>query len=243
MLESHKLHSIGHVRNLALSGLEYRDWYERATREIKLVSTFERWPVTQFSDTLAILSPRVSVRRNVRATLIYYGQGRKHVASTMRNVRRSLEIYEQTGIIGGNKVPFFADSLRGNVESVCLDTWMSVALLDCDEPTIKQFTRKNTFASACELVRTVGQQLGLTPRDCQACVWCGVFRTSGRIPPYYPIIEEYERWLGYNREFPLVGNIGEPKADDISASDWLESVLADNESFDYGTNVGDVDGF
>jgi len=229
MLESHKLVSVARARALALSGYSQASWYDKAEQEIKLVSALAGWNKQEFSDTLAILSPRVTVRRNVRATLAYFGQGRVHFATTMRNVRKSLRNYQESGIIGGNKVPFFARALSGDKESITLDSWMALALLDCQEPSIKQFTRKATHEQADKLVVKVGKQVGLCPRDCQAAIWCGIYRESGSIPPWYPIIEEYERWLAYDSNFPLSGTIGEPEIGEVTASGWIDSILAEQE--------------
>jgi len=233
---SHDLHTREHVHKLALSGLEFATWYDKARGEIETVCTFEEWNVSRFSDTLAILSPRVAVRRNVRATLAYVGQN-VHFPTTMRNVRTSLRTYENTGIIGGNKVPFFARALRGDRQAITLDTWMAYALQNVETPSIKLFSRKATFASACKLVQSVSGMLGLCPRDTQATIWAGTFRQTGRIPPFYPILEEYERWLAYDREFPLSGVIGKPEQDEITGSEWIETVLADDSTdFQFGGN-------
>lgn len=204
---SHKLRSFQHVEKLALAGIDLADWYDVAMADIASVCELEEWNTTEFTSKLAILSPRVSVRRNIRSAYVYCGQNKALLLNTLPNVKRSLQVYNQTGIVGGYKVPYFLRSLLGDNTSICLDSWMSKALLAMDEPSITYFRRQATFDSACGLVNRIADKLGLSPSACQAAIWCGTFRYHGQEPSYYPIIEEYDNWVLQNREFPLSGVI------------------------------------
>ena len=224
---STQLHTRNHVLQLANRGLDMHDWYDRAKWEIESVCQLEGWQANQFIDILAILSPRVTIRRNIRSAFVYFGQEHRMLRNALPNVITCLEKYLENGIIGGRKVPFFARALHGDQSSITLDTWMSYALLDVESPHIKYFRRKRSFDSACKLVSDVGDIVGLSPRDCQAAIWCGIFRESGQEPQYFPIMREYENWIGQDRHFPLSGKIADDvEPDEYSMDDILEELQA-----------------
>jgi len=222
-LPSHRLNSAAYLEKLALAGLDKAKWYQRATEEIVKICARENWDVVEFTKKLAILSPQVAIRRNVRMALEYVGNGR-HMGNTMKSIRRSLEIFEETGKIGGNKVPEFALALLGDDDAIVLDTWMAKAIVREPEPSVKHFARKATKAAAQVLVRKVAKRLGITPRECQAAIWSGMFRETGQNPQFFPVVEEYEKWLAYDRSFPLTGAIAD--LDDYSV----------DTDFDFGAN-------
>jgi len=229
------LASVERTTALARAGLDKADWYSIATSEITRICVAERWNPITFTEQLSILSPRVSIRRNVRLALSYKGEG-EFLGNVLPGVRRSMEIYNASGVIGGNKVPYFSRALLGDNDSITLDTWMAYALLVVPDPTVTMFRRKATHKAANALVTKVAVRLGLTPRDCQAAIWCGRFRESGREPGYFPVYEEYERWLAYDRKFPRTGSIGVPN-DDKRADPAEDAVFAENaSSFDFGAN-------
>jgi len=109
---------------------------------------------------------------------------------------------------------------------------MAYALLRTDRPVAKYFRRHKTFQAACQLVSSIGKVFGLTPRDCQASIWNGIFRESGAEPQYFPILEEYQRWLAYGREFPLTGTITEHDDTLADPDDIMETTDQDDTSFD-----------
>lgn len=226
---AHKLASPSRVMRLAERGLDRADWYDRAVAEIALVCSLEGWQVNRFTDILAILSPRVSIRRNVRATLAYVGQG-VHFHTTMRAIKQGLSNYLETGIVGGHKVSCFARALHGDQEAITLDTWMSYALQDVPSPTVKHFRRQATMHGAHKLVRGAAKRLGISPRDCQACIWSGIFRETGQTPQHYPIMQEYDNWVSQNRSFPASGVItgDTPEADKFE----IETILQEAIGFD-----------
>ena len=210
MLQSHKIACDSRLNRLASNGLDLANWYDIAQEEIAIVCQQAEWDIKTFTNVLAIMSPQVAVRRNIRMAIVYFGQERVFLANTLPNVKRSLEVYLDTGKIGGHKVPYFASALLGDHSSVTLDTHMAKAMLRLPEPHIKYFRRQATFDSATKAVSRVGRQLGLSPRDCQAAIWSGQFRDSGREPAYFPILSEYDNWLSMGRQFPLEGVVPEP---------------------------------
>jgi hypothetical protein len=150
------------------------------------------------------------------------------MTNTMKSIRRSLEIYQQTGKIGGNKVPEFARALLGDDDSIVLDTWMAKAIVNEPDPSVKHFGRKATKKAAQVLVQTVAKRLGISPRECQAAIWSGMFRETGQSPQFFPVVEEYHRWLAYDKTFPLAGPI-------VDINDY--SVDDDSDiSFNFGAN-------
>lgn len=209
------------LRRFAEAGLDGADWYDRGQREIAEVCEVEGWDPERFTDTLAILSPQVSVRRNVRLALQYNGTGRL-LDNVMGNVRRSLARYNDTGEIGGAKVSAFAAALKGDREAIVLDTWMARALLVAEfEPSLAKLRRKATRELACKRIRAVAKRIGLCPRDCQAAIWAGIIREFNGNPAGLVVKIEHSRWVSYGREFPASGPIvdfdseGEKHANDF----------------------------
>jgi len=228
---SHKLRSLKYVKRLAENGLQWSTWYDRAIGEIDDICRLENWDKQHFTSVLAILSPRVSVRRNCRSALLYCGQEQAFFANTLPNVKTSLATYLRSGIVGGNKVPYFRNALLGDSESVTLDTWMAYALLAVESPHIKYFTRKNTFYAARKLVCKVGQAFDLSPRDSQAAIWCGMFLESGQLPQFFPLWAEYQNWIAHKKRFPLVGTIGD-HSEPVDEFRVDELLTVDDTSFD-----------
>lgn len=201
--------SISELTKLAKLGFDKRAWYSRATNEILAVCRAENWNPLEFARKLAILSPQISVVRNCRATIAYFGQG-KIFDNILPTVLRSMEIYETTGKIGGDKVSAFANALLGDQQAIVLDTWMGKALFPLhfgkDNPA-RFFRRKSTRLECEHRVWSVARRLQIAPRNCQAAIWSGTFRSYDRQPAFMPLWDTYQHWLAYDREFPLVGVI------------------------------------
>lgn len=225
-----KLKPISYVATLADNGRPWQHWYTRAYDEIDAVCDLEQWESVRFTSILAILSPRVSVRRNVRASLIYHGQDEALLTNTLPNVKQSLQTYLETGIVGGLKVPYFRRALLGDCDSITLDSWMAYALQDVDTPHIKHFKRKASLHDSLALVRNVADRLGVSPRDCQAMIWCGMFLESGQLPMFYPIMQEYDNWVEHHRRFPLSGKIADNGNTDLEYD--LEKTLVEVADFE-----------
>ena len=207
MKQKHEFKPIEHIRQLAIDGIEYSDWYSVAQSDIKLVANLAEWEPERLAAYLALLSPRMAVRRSIRATLTYLGQG-QFIRDVLPTIRRSIQIYEESGVIGGHKVPYFHDALLGNPNSVTLDTHMATAMLAVANASVQHFRRKATMAYAIEVVSAIGDSLGISPRDCQAAIWCGELERKGQQPEYFPLVEEYHLWRNtYGGSFPLSGKI------------------------------------
>lgn len=187
---------------LANKGSQYSDWYDRAYVEIGEVCNKEKWDRKEFTNILSLLSPQVRVRRNIRMTLVYFGQN-SYFNNLMQSVRISVDNYRKTGIINGQKVSSFALALLGYNESIVLDVWMARAL----QIEQKRFKKKSIREQSRKIIKSVAKTVGMSPRDCQAAIWSGIIQDYKQTPEQMPVIEEYHNWLEYNRQFPLAGPI------------------------------------
>jgi hypothetical protein len=203
MKTSHKIAGRSRIKRLAQIGLGYKDWYSRAQREIRTVCSLENWSINRFVDVLAITSPRVSVRRNVRTTLNYLAND-SLFANVMYGTRAALEFWNSENVIRGPKTEAFRRALLGDKSAVVLDVHMSYAF-QVDQ---LNFGRKSTFRNCVRRIQNVANDLHLSPRDCQACVWVGAFRERlNAWPIYFPILAEYQLFLELGRTYPAGGSI------------------------------------
>lgn len=171
-----------HLMRLARDGSDYRNWYTEAHNAIAEVCNSNNWSVSKFIDVLALTSPRVSVKRNVSIAIRYMNDGVLG-EDVMRNIRASLEHYENTGEIRGPKTSAFSKALTGNQESIVLDTWMAKAL-GVDQ---KKFDSKKFRSSAERRIRYAAHVLGWTPAETQAAIWAGTLKRAGRNVPVVSI--------------------------------------------------------
>jgi hypothetical protein len=189
--------------------LGFQHWYTRAQAEIEQICEAEGWNPQEFTEILALLSPRCAVRRNIRVALQYMTHGEFFV-DTIKSVRRSVEVYRHSGEIRGKKTGPFAQALLGDGSAIVLDTWMAKALLCCEiNPTSNSFQRVKTRQAANDVVRHVAARFSISPAQAQACIWAGVFEAFGGKPPFFPIVEEYERFKAYGKRFPTSGYIAD----------------------------------
>jgi len=195
------------ILRLANNGAAFSLWYEKAFDEISIVCGLEGWDVSQFTARLAILSPRVSIRRNCRAAFLFQSAG-VFFDNTPKSVRQSLLSYEKTGSFSkrARKVESFNRALLGDQSAIVLDTWVAKAL-KVDQ---RSFGSQRGYNAACGIICKLSKRIGIPPRNFQAALWAGVFSESAlnRKPNFLPIVEEYNRFLKFDRSFPLSGSIG-----------------------------------
>lgn len=201
-----------------------RCWYDDARAQLEAICGLENWDADRFTGLLAVLSPRVSVRRNIRLALQYQFDG-IHLTNVVRSVRRSVEILEARGEIRGRKTSEFYAALRGNGRAIVLDTHMA-NLFGVPQKT---FALKTGYAYWAGIVNGIAAELELLPSECQACLWFGHKRKIGDKPGRFPIMEEYNNWILQNRQFPSSGA--------IDSFDTIAQPLFDNTDFAYGANV------
>lgn len=188
---------------LARIGRDYHDWYSRAQREIQTVCEIENWGLNTFVDILAITSPRVAVRRNVRVTLQYMQTG-VLFSNTMRNVSSAIDYWKAENELRGPKTEAFRRALLGDMSAIVLDVHMANAFR-IDQ---KMFGRRAVQVTCFRKVQHVARKLRLSPRDTQACIWAGAYRElNGTLAPYFPILSEYHLWIELGKVYPAGGSI------------------------------------
>lgn len=206
-----KLAAHSRVRRLALLGESFADWYEQARAQIGIVCRSEEWNLYDFVSHLAISSPRVRLRRNIR-TAIQYTVTFEAFGSTLSSTKAALSRYSMTGELSERapKVRAFRDALLGDDQAIVLDTWLAYAF----NVPAKSFGVARVRAACERRIRNLADRLGITPRACQASVWAGamsdaVNRGTWQYPPgYYPMVDEWTNWVALGRSYPVVGPVG-----------------------------------
>lgn len=181
-----------HLMRLVREGWDYRHWYDRALSNIVLLCTEKGWSPERFIDVLAVTSPRMSVRRNIRVTMGYMTYGALPT-DVIRSTRAALAHYEETGEIRGPKTSAFSAALKGDMEAVVLDTWMAIAL----GVEQKKFSTKRVYQSASRRIRFVAHLMGLRPAQAQAAMWSACVLRLGRSVPYIDPSEELDTFESY----------------------------------------------
>lgn len=157
-------------------GREFADFYPRA---VESLSQFDN--PGELADIIAITSPRVHLRRNMRlASQVLRGEKPRDI---LPNVWRSLAHYWNTGEIRGKKTSAFASNLRGDFRPVTLDVWMARAY---GIPQTKLF-RKDNFARIVRSIGALSRLHRIPPASIQAGIWAGAIIRSGRKPNYLPV--------------------------------------------------------
>ncbi len=198
-----RMSSPKHLAKLSRLGRDFADWYPRALREIRTVCELEHWSINAFADILAITSPRVSVRRNVRITLQYMHE-QTLLPNVMQGIRASLDFWNEQQTIRGFKTEAFRRAILGDSAAVVLDVHMANAMR-CDQ---KLFATKRGVLKATKRIEATAKLVKLSPRDTQATIWAGSYKLlNGNWPPYFPILAEYETFLAFDKSYPQSGSI------------------------------------
>lgn len=165
------------LTNLAGWGMAYADWYDDAREFILTECERHGWDHDDFINVMAVLSPRISVKRNWDLTVQLFETGRLG-RGVIRSTRVALKHYQKTGEIRGPKTSAFARALHGDTTALVLDTWMAKAL--CIPHA--QVTGKANMKWAKVLMQDVAERQGLTVRSAQAAVWAGICKSHGVTP-------------------------------------------------------------
>jgi hypothetical protein len=181
-----KLASVDHLIALASDGIDGYNWYSEAAAQINFVCRIEGWDSDDFAGVLATSSPRVSVIRNIRLALhVLHFEDLRVIP--MRGIRSSVKRWRDHGEIVGPKTNAFYHNLSGRLDHVTLDVWMAHAL--CVDQ--KDFNRKATHRTACELITRVGTIIGIKPAEAQAAIWMGQRSRDGRNHSPFSVLSEY----------------------------------------------------
>jgi hypothetical protein len=149
-------------------------WYPKVhIMAVKLAKRYDR-PLFQVAGIIAALSPRNKFSRNMVDAESILRDGPAAVVATFgANKRKALSIlqaldYEEVlGILNGNKVKAFCSNIfhAGHDKEVTIDVWM-LRLMGIDGALSDQKYEDMAFA-----VRTIAQQLRLSPKALQAVTW------------------------------------------------------------------------
>ena len=176
------MRSANHLCNLANEAMDWSQWYAYAKRDIEHVCELKQWDFNRFVDVLAITSPRVAVVRNIRAAM-YYMATEKFVSGTIKNTRLAMEHYEETGEIRGLKTSAFARALKGDLDAIVLDVWMSKAFeIDQD-----RFRNKKVRGECERRVCRAARACKIRPAELQAASWAAIVRRHGRNTPLFDV--------------------------------------------------------
>jgi hypothetical protein len=135
-------------------------------------------PFDYVCDVLAILSPRVSVSKNVKLAQSYLETGKAPGAMAQR--LEALARYEYSGVFNGPKVTAFSRALQGDDSATVVDAWM-FRLFNLDS------TKPKAYEKASATVARVSRLLGWRNAETQAALWCGARSLCGFTDSYSPI--------------------------------------------------------
>lgn len=171
------------LKQVATKGEQWYDWYHKAHTSIVDVANWNDIAIHKLAGVLAVTSPRVQLVRNCKITRNFF-EG-KQFQSVLGSTRRALFKYLLTGEINGQKTKAFFHCLMGSQDHVVLDTWMAKAL-KIDQ---NLFRKAHVRHEATKRVWKTAEILGMSPAECQAAIWSGMFILAGRKPQYLPLKE------------------------------------------------------
>lgn len=180
------MRSIAKLTEMALIGHEHRYWYQWAWSDICAACELLDVCPNRFSDLMAVTSPRVSVKRNVRFAIMLTRSPDAKPNDMMRTVWASYRHWQRTGEIRGPKTGPFARALQQDLSAVPLDVWMARAL-DVDH---KRLATMRVRYPATDRVVAVAERLGWEPAEAQAAIWAAAVRQAGRNVPIVSVFDE-----------------------------------------------------
>lgn len=175
-VKADRMTSVWKLYELAQLGYGSKHWYADCKDWCNNLALLFQLDVDDVVDVLALTSPRVSVKRNQWLATRYLTQGKTD--GMLPSIKRSLEIWDQTGQMGGKKVSAFAAAIRsyGLSDDVVLDVWMARAL---GIPQQRLFRLEN-HAKAVKRIEKVAEMCEVSAAQAQAMIWAGTVLTYGR---------------------------------------------------------------
>ena len=184
----------------ATLGAADRHWYSIAHDLISTIANRTNMPCTHVAGVAAVLSPRITVSRNVKVLIAWFdnyntrlrpdGLNRREVVDDFiarygltRGHGAALAHFLATGRIRGPKTVQFAEALAGNLNACPLDIWMARAL----EVDQRSFTRRGPRALAVSRITQAANTLGWRVAEAQAAIWASTYRswyTSPILPSF-----------------------------------------------------------
>jgi hypothetical protein len=173
-----RLEHTNDLNDLFARGEHAAEWYEKAASEIDVYSARCGYEANDVAAIIAILSPRVQVKRNARLAVQFIETG--SVDGIMRSrvdaITRYFAYGKLTGETHGHKVYAFYRNLSGDFDHVTVDVWMS-RLYGVEFDTITDEQRREIQ----EDVETIAERTGYTPAAVQAILWVGYRSQCGHI--------------------------------------------------------------
>lgn len=148
------------------------EWYDKTRAHIESIYESD---TELFIDMLAATSANTSVKGNVTLAMKAYQQYKNNKAfkgyiPVTKNMLDIIRINYKTGIhapFGGRKVQNFAAALKGDIDAVVVDRWMLRAF---GFPNVTDY-RYNIIET---WIQNKAVKLGMTARQVQAAMWCGI---------------------------------------------------------------------
>lgn len=157
------------LKQKVLLYIKSKDWYTNSTRVIR-----EKFGNDSelFINLLASTSQRNSVSFNVKIaikTLIYHKNNipidfKFGIAS--KQIKKNVDKCFKGDKLGGQKINAFANALKGDLNSIVIDTWM-----------MHVFNLYRKVPTGCDLrnmkkiINKLSLELNLKPAEIQACLW------------------------------------------------------------------------
>lgn len=166
-----KVH-VNTINSYIKRGMYGHQWYDKLRAHIE--SIYEE-DTDLFIDMLAATSANTSVKGNVTLAMKAYQQYKNDKAFSgylpiIKHMLDIIRINYKTGIhapFGGRKVQNFAAALKGDNQAVVVDRWMLRAF---GFPNVTD----NRYTIIENWILDKAHKLGLTGRQVQAAMWCGI---------------------------------------------------------------------
>ena len=165
---------------LAKAGAHGRPWYRESGASVDAYAREHGLAPGRVADTLAILSPRVSVAQNVKLAHEWLSTG-KIDKGVMRARVDALRAYEAGGGFTGPKVRAFAAALQGDPRGSVIDAWVYRAF-SIAKPS------PAAHAHCVRRLRATAARLGWPVAETQAAIWVATRAACGFADDYSPIL-------------------------------------------------------
>jgi hypothetical protein len=151
-----------------ITRIEGTNWYPAALRICKAYARKYKRPLKQVVALLAVLSQRQTWQRNIE--LLENTLESKHpntLLSVAEKCYKLLAGQAPETVIKGPKITAFYHAIRGNEESVVIDSWMLKAI------GRKSVTQKQ-YNQVAQILRQEAESVGVPATTYQAIVWCQI---------------------------------------------------------------------
>ena len=160
---------------LARVGTEGAQWYNELSGELQRLYGDN---ANTFAAILAVTSPNATVKANVSLAYKAWQQWQADepftgflsiVCTSLELLRASANAFGEVSpsVIRGTKIKHFFRAIVGDPQAVPVDRWMLRAF-GFEFPTVAR------FRYIIDYVQKNAARFGMTPRELQAAIWCGI---------------------------------------------------------------------